>query len=173
MVGQKEERERKEEKEHEAIGKAREVPQKYLPFGAFLLFPFVLAWAPFTVPGIIALLGMCAQCSSFRRRDCRPGVPDGFCWGRVIPDGDGAEGAGTQGVLSDWLRMLGATGSVLYEYCIFCCLFFSFFRNCVVAVVVLYGTGWDMGARIWEYGIFGVPRGWYCIMTMGLHVLFP
>lgn len=47
--------------------------------------------------------------------------------------------------------------------------FLSFFRNCVACG----GTGWDMGARIWEYGIFGVPRGWYCIMTMGLHVLFP
>lgn len=44
MVGQKEERKRKE-KEHEEIGRARDVPLKYLPFGAFLLFPFVLAWA--------------------------------------------------------------------------------------------------------------------------------
>lgn len=70
--------------------------------------------------------------------------------------------------------MLGATGSVLYEYCIFAAFSFLFPElrgSC--GGTVRYGTGWDVGARIWEYGIFGVPRGWYCIMTMGLHVLFP
>lgn len=35
------------------------------------------------------------------------------------------------------------------------------------------GTVRDMGTRIWEYGIFGVPMGWYCIMTMGFTCAFP
>ncbi|KAL6796878.1 hypothetical protein J3E68DRAFT_402052 [Trichoderma sp. SZMC 28012] len=172
MAGQKEEREgEKKKKKMKKFGESKGGTSEVTPLRSISSFSFRsrLGFA-FAVPGIIALLGMCAQCS-FCRRDCRPGVPDAFCWGRVIPDEDGAEGAGTQGVLPDcfgcWvLQAVYGTAFLLG----FFLPFLSFFRNCVGCGGTVRG---DMGTRIWEYGIFGVPRGWYCIMTMGFTCAFP
>lgn len=64
MVGQKEERERKEEEEQEEMERARDRgTSEVSPLRSISSFSFRsrLGFA-FAVPGIIALLGMCAQC---------------------------------------------------------------------------------------------------------------
>ncbi|KAM6482869.1 hypothetical protein HDV62DRAFT_359572 [Trichoderma sp. SZMC 28011] len=145
-----------------------EVPLKYLPFGAFLLFPFVLAWTPFTVPGIIALLGMCAQCFSFRRRDCRPGVPDAFCWGRVIPDG----WRGTQGVLPDCFGCWVLQAVVLYCISAWVSAFSFLFPE--LRSLWWYGMGHgckDMGIwniRCSEGVVLHHDDGFTCAFSLGL-----
>ncbi|KAL6820919.1 hypothetical protein J3E69DRAFT_42837 [Trichoderma sp. SZMC 28015] len=172
MAGQKEEREGEKRKRiMKKFGESKGGTSEVTPLRSISSFSFRsrLGFA-FAVPGIIALLGMCAQCFPFVGAIVDPEYLTVFAGGRVIPDEDGAEGAGTQGVLPDCFGCWVLQATTVLHFCLVFSAFSFLFPE-------LRGLWWyrygDMGTRIWEYGIFGVPRGWYCIMTMGFTCAFP